>query len=188
MTVSIRLATEFDAEGVTAVYAPFVADTAISFEMVPPSTDEMAERMRVTLATHPWLVAETEGAVVGYAYGAPFRTRAAYRWSAEVSVYIAQTFHRLGIGRRLYAALFELLSKQGYRRAYAGITLPNQASIFLHESMDFETVGAFHQAGYKFGAWHDVAWLQRGLATESATPAEIASVDSVCRDARWHDC
>lgn len=73
-------------------------------------------------------------------------------------------------------------------RAYAGITLPNQASVFLHESMDFETVGTFHEAGYKFGAWHDVTWLQRGLATESATPAEIASVDSVCRDARWHDC
>lgn len=187
MSVSIRLATEFDAGAVHAIYAPVVEKTAISFEMVPPSEDEVAGRLRATLTTHPWIVAEDDGDVLGYAYGSPFRSRAAYRWSSEVSVYIAETSHRTGLGRRLYAALFELLSEQGYRRAYAGITLPNEASVRLHESMGFDTVGVFREAGFKFDAWHDVGWWQRGLANKSATPAQVADVGDVCRAASWSD-
>lgn len=166
----IRMANEADAEAIAAIYAPTVENTAISFETTAPDRDEFARRLCHTLETLPWLVFEAEDGVAGYAYASAFRAREAYRWSCEVSLYVASDAHRGGVGRRLYLALLELLTRQGYRRAFAGITLPNPASVGLHEALGFETVGVYRAAGFKFDAWHDVGWWQRALLLSDAPP------------------
>jgi phosphinothricin acetyltransferase len=163
-----------DGAACAAIYAPYVADTAISFEQDPPSADDMAARIERFSATHAWLVAEHDGRVVGFAYGCPHRERAAYRWAADVSVYIAQDARGRGTGRALYAALFELLEKQNVHVACAGITLPNDASVGLHEAMDFVLVGIYRRIGFKAGSWWDVAWWQRELLPQpDEEPAEL---------------
>lgn len=168
----IRIATEHDAEAIAGIYAPYVRDTAISFELEPPDLAEMAARIRATLATHPWLVYEERGNIVGYAYASVHRPRPAYRWHADVSVYLNSTAHRRGIGRALYTTLLELLVRQGYFTAYAGITLPNAASVGLHEAMGFTLVAAFPKEGNKFGIWHDVGWWQLPLRNFDRPDAE----------------
>lgn len=164
----IRLATPADAAAMAALYAPCVTDTAISFELVPPSADEMAARVARTLPRWPWLVREEGGELLGYAYAGPFAERPCYRWSVTTSVYVHPGHHRRGIGRGLYAALLGLLAEQGFRSAYAGITLPNEASMHLHRSMGFTPVGVYHDAGHKLGRWHDVARVQRALQPGAA--------------------
>jgi L-amino acid N-acyltransferase YncA len=159
----VRDATAADAAACAAIYAPYVTDTAISFELEPPTVEEMAARIEAALRTHAWLVAEADGRVVGYAYAGPFKSRAAYRWSCEVSVYLERGSRRRGLGRALYAALFERLTELGYRTAVAGMTLPNEASAGLHRAMGFEPVGVYREIGFKHGAWRDVAWTQRTL-------------------------
>lgn len=170
MAAIIRMATAEDGEQIAAVYAPSVTSTVISFEMEPPSTAEMGRRITETLVTHPWLVAERDGEVAGYARAGRFKERAAYQWSVETSVYVRTTAHRSGLGRALYGVLFDLLVLQGLYRAYAGVTLPNPASVGLHESLGFTPVGVYRAAGYKFGAWHDVGWWERGLQPLVADP------------------
>jgi phosphinothricin acetyltransferase len=133
----------------------------------------MAERIGTALSSHAWLILESAGRVAGYAYGGPFRSRAAYRWSAEVSVYLERGFERRGGGRSLYQALFSRLSERGFRTAVAGMTLPNDASVALHRAMGFEPVGTYRAIGWKLGAWHDVAWMQRPLTTASGSPSEL---------------
>jgi phosphinothricin acetyltransferase len=123
-----------DASACAAIYAPYVRDTAISFEEEPPDAGELRQRIERISQTHPWLVAEQDGDLVGYAYGCPHRERAAYRWVADVSVYVDQRHQRRGIGRALYAALLGLLERQGLHVACAGVTLPNDASVAIHES------------------------------------------------------
>jgi phosphinothricin acetyltransferase len=172
MTRRVRVATEGDAGAVQAIYAPEVAATAISFEVDPPSADEMRTRIRETLRTHPWFVCEEAGHVLGYAYASPHRPRAAYRWSVDVSVYIDRSARRRGMGRALYAPLFRILARQGYQTAYAGITLPNAGSVGLHEAMGFRLIGVYEAVGYKLGAWHDVGWWALGLGPRPAEPAE----------------
>jgi L-amino acid N-acyltransferase YncA len=172
MTLSVRDATAEDAAACAAIYAPYVTDTAVSFELEPPGDAEMAKRIEKTLRTHAWLVLEDDGRVVGYAYGGPFRERAAYRFSCEVSVYLEVGLRRSGGGRMLYEALLERLTERGYRTATAGMTLPNDASEGFHRAMGFEPVGTFRRVGFKHGAWHDVAWMQRHLATGDGPPAE----------------
>jgi L-amino acid N-acyltransferase YncA len=152
-----------DAAGCAAVYAPYVRDTAVSFEEDAPSGAEMRRRMGTSGARYPWLVAEDGGTVVGYAYASQHRGRAAYRWAVDVAIYLDAGHHRRGIGRALYQALFERLTRQGFRMACAGITLPNAASVALHEKVGFEFVGTYRQIGWKSGRWHDVAWYQRPL-------------------------
>ncbi|HXV92584.1 MAG TPA: arsinothricin resistance N-acetyltransferase ArsN1 family B [Pseudonocardia sp.] len=169
---TVRDASEGDAEACARIYAPYVTDTTISFESEPPSPAEMAERIAAALRTHAWLVLEEQGRVVGYAYGGPFRSRAAYRWSCEVSVYLQPGRRRTGGGRALYEALFTRLAERGYRTAFAGMTLPNDASVGLHRAMGFETIGTFRRVGWKHGAWHDVAWAQRTLGTGEEPPVE----------------
>ena len=159
-----------DAQACAAIYAPFVRDTPISFEVVAPEADDFAERIRRISLTHPWLVAESDGAVAGYAHGSRHRERAAYRWSADVAVYIGAGNQRRGIGRALYGALFELLVRQGLRVACAGITLPNEASVGLHESLGFIPVGIYRRIGWKQGTWWDVGWWQLELAGSSSDP------------------
>ncbi len=163
---------ERDAAACARIYAPHVQASPTSFEEVPPSVEEVATRIRRTTATHPWLVAEADGEVVGYAYACRHRERPAYRWSADVSVYVADGRQREGVGRRLYEALLERLRHQGYRTACAGITLPNEASVALHEQLGFEPVGVFREIGWKAGAWRDVGWWQLELAPGGEPPTE----------------
>jgi phosphinothricin acetyltransferase len=166
MGLTLRRATIGDAPACAAIYAPYVTDTVASFEAEPPSSDEMARRIAVYGASHAWLVAEADdaGTVVGYAYGAPYSPREAYRWTVETTVYLAADApRRTGAGRTLYAALLETLAERGYRRAIAGIALPNDASIGLHRALGFEDVGTLRRVGWKLGAWHDVLRMQRDL-------------------------
>ena len=169
----VRDASERDAEACAAIYAPYVTGTAITFESDPPSAAEMAERIAAAQRTHAWVVLEDQGRVAGYAYGGPFMSRAAYRWSCMVSVYLELGRRRTGGGRALYTALFTRLAERGFRTAVAGMTLPNEASVGLHRAMGFEPVGTYRRIGWKHGAWHDVAWTQRTISTgeePSATP------------------
>lgn len=152
-----------DAAACAALYAPFVRDTAISFEDQPPDERQLAERIERYRSTHEWLVAEDSDELVGYAYACPHRERSAYRWAADVSVYVDPGQHRRGIGRALYRELLDALRAQGFYVACAGVTLPNDASIALHESLGFTPVGIYHRIGFKLGAWWDVSWWQLAL-------------------------
>lgn len=169
----IRDASPLDAEACAAIYAPYVTGTAITFEIEPPTAEEMAARIESAQATHAWMVLEDdEGQVVGYAYGGPMKPRAAYRWSCEVSVYLELGRRRTGGGRALYEALFERLTERGFRTAVAGMTLPNDASVGLHKALGFEEIGTYRKIGWKLDAWHDVHWRQRSLAVLADPPEE----------------
>lgn len=170
--LTIRDATADDAAACAAIYAPYVTGTAITFELDPPGPDAMAERIAAALATYAWVVVESEGGVTGYAYAGQFKTRAAYRWACEVSVYVESGRRRTGAGRRLYTELFDRLTRRGFGIAVSVMTLPNEASVGLHEAMGFERVGVHRQIGYKLGRWHDVALWQRPLAQLGDPPAE----------------
>lgn len=159
----IRLATPDDAPAIAAIYRPYVTDSLVSFELEPPDAAAIADRMAKILGRLPWLLCEESGVAVGYAYAAKYREREAYQWSVETTVYLRRDRHRRGIGRALYTELFGLLVQQGYYTAYAGIALPNAASVGLHESLGFEPVGIYRNAGFKFGGWHDVGWWQKPL-------------------------
>lgn len=170
----IRLAEARDGDALAAIYRPAVTEAAISFELDPPDGAEMARRVERITARTPWLVCvsgDTGGEVLGYAYASPHRDRAAYQWSVEVSAYVRSDMHRSGIARALYTSLFAILTHQGFRNAYAGITLPNAPSVGFHASMGFTPVGVYRGVGYKRGAWHDVAWLERPLAARVGEPA-----------------
>ena len=160
MGVCIRVATEDDAPGMLEIYGPVVRETAISFETHPPDTEEFCGRIRASLEQRLWLVCESNGVIAGYAYATQFNPREAYIWSVEVSVYVHPEFHRRGIGRALYASLFRCLALQGYCTTVARITLPNPASVALHESMGFQAVGVNRGIGFKHGQWHDVGIWQ----------------------------
>ena len=170
--VSIRPAGPDDAAGVLAVYAPIVRETTISFEAEPPSVEEVAARIA---ASHVWLVAEAEREVVGYAYAAPFHPRDAYRWSAEVSIYLGPAARGRGIGKRLVGEVLDRLREMGFVNAFAGITLPNPASVRLFESFEFRKIAHWDQAGYKLGAWHDVAWWQLRLRPATVPPPALST-------------
>lgn len=148
-----------------------MTDSASSFEERAPTAEEFVRRIERTARTHPWLVAEDGEAVIGFAYGCPHRERAAYRWAADVSVYVAPEHHRRGVGRALYGSLLPLLVRQGLHVACAGITLPNEASVALHESFGFTPVGVYRRIGFKRGKWWDVGWWELELR-EPETPAE----------------
>ncbi len=168
----MRPASPGDAQACAAVYAPYVEDTAVTFELQPPSPQQMEQRITAASASHAWLVLEDEGRVVGYAYGGAFHARPAYRWACEVSVYLELGRRRTGSGRALYEALFARLAERGFRTAVAGMTLPNEASVALHRAMGFQTVGVYRRIGFKHGAWHDVEWTQRTLGGGADPPAE----------------
>jgi phosphinothricin acetyltransferase len=171
--MKVRDANEDDADACAAIYAPYVTDTAITFEYEPPSAAEMARRIAAAQRAHAWLVLEDDGRVVGYAYGGPYKERAAYRWSSEVSVYLETGRRRSGSGRLLYAALFERLAERGFHTLVAGITLPNDASEGLHRAMGFEPIGIFRRVGWKHGRWRDVAWAQRSLGMDDEPPVDL---------------
>jgi phosphinothricin acetyltransferase len=159
-----------DAAACAVIYAPYVEDGPTSFEEEAPTAGEMTARIEEMAATHPWLVAEEAGEVVGFAYACRHRSRPAYRWAVDVSVYVAAGHQRYGPGRRLYAQLLDELRERGFRVACAGITLPNEASVALHESFGFEPVGVYRGIGWKAGAWRDVGWWQLELAPAAEGP------------------
>ena len=168
--VMIRPATAADAEACAAIYAPYVLDTSISFEEVPPDPERMRARMAECQRNHEWLIAEHESEVIGYAYGHAFAERAAYRWSCETSIYVALDRRGMGVGRLLYGELLPRLAASGYRRAFAGVTLPNEPSLALHRAFGYEDAGCYRRVGWKQGRWHDVAWLQRDLVADEVDP------------------
>ena len=183
---TIREATGDDAAHIQAIYAPIVCATTISFELEPPSVDEIRRRILHTLPALPWLVCQREQ-LLGYAYASQHRSRAAYQWSVDVSVYVHEQARRMHIGRALYTALFEILALQGFFNAYAGIALPNPASVGIHESLGFVPVGVYRGVGYKLGAWHDVGWWQLALQPHTDKPTPPCTLDEVRGSAGWHE-
>jgi L-amino acid N-acyltransferase YncA len=179
MGVRIRFAEPADAAAIRAVYAPNVETTAISFELHPPTVEEMAARIAKVAAQNPWLVCEIDDVIAGYVYASPHRERAAYRWAVDVAVYVATAHHRRGVGRALYTTLVELLRQQGYFKAYAGITLPNPGSVGVHEAVGFEPLAVYPKVGYKMGAWRDVGWWHLPLRPETADPAEPVPIGEI---------
>jgi phosphinothricin acetyltransferase len=186
MPPTIRLATETDAPTLRAIYAPFCeAGSHVSFEVEPPSVEEMGRRVAKTLAMHPWLIAEESDHILGYVYAGPHRERAAYRWSVDVSAYIGEGCRRAGVGRGLYQSLFEILRLQGFVTAFAGATLPNDASVGVHRSLGFEEVGVYRRVGFKAGAWRDVIWWRLPLREPPDEPAELLTIEEAQRVPEW---
>jgi L-amino acid N-acyltransferase YncA len=187
MTRTIRLAHSNDASMLHAIYAPFVINTPISFELVPPTEQEMRQRIEQILQTHPWLVCEEQGEILGYAYASQHRTRQAYQWSVDVSAYVHERWRGKGIGKALYTSLFALLRLQGFYNVYAGIALPNAASVALHEAMGMRQVGVYSQVGYKQGRWHDVGWWQKTLQPHNPEPAPPLDLESTQKLSEWKE-
>jgi phosphinothricin acetyltransferase len=175
--VTIRAVSLADASAIGAIYAQVVEDTHISFEIDPPSSEEIATRISSVTAAFPWLVATDDGDVVGYAYAGPHGERAAYRWSVDTSIYLAAGARGRGVGTTLYRELLSELTALGYVSAFAGIALPNDASVALHQRAGFASVGSFPLAGFKLGRWWDVALLRRALNEPTATPEPPARWD-----------
>jgi L-amino acid N-acyltransferase YncA len=167
---TVRFAEAGDAAAIAEIYRPEVEASAISFETEAPDAAEMARRIAATLERVPWLVCARADEVLGYAYASRHRERAAYRWCVDASAYVHLDWRRHGVGRALYTALFALLVEQGFYAAHAGITLPNRASVALHESVGFRPVGVYPRVGYKLGAWHDVGWWQLPLRERVGEP------------------
>jgi L-amino acid N-acyltransferase YncA len=161
--IAIRVAHPDDAAACATIYAPICTSTHITFEEEAPSVEEMRARIERTLERTPWLVAVESGDVIGYTYASQHRERPGYRWSIDVSVYLDERARGRGIGRALYAQLFPILERQGFRRAYAGVALPNDASIALHRTLGFEPIGVYRRVGWKFDRWYDVIWLGRDI-------------------------
>ena len=189
----IRLATADDATQIAEIYRPAVETNATSFEATAPDSTEMARRIVTTIQRFPWLVADEAGFVRSYAYASAHRDRTAYQWSVEVSAYVRSGAQRQGTARALYTSLFAILALQGFRNAYAGITLPNHASVGFHMAMGFTRVGVFKGIGYKHGAWHDVAWFERALRAHDIEPdcpqplAEISATSEFAAAVRAGD-
>jgi phosphinothricin acetyltransferase len=185
MTASIRLATEADSAAIAMIYAPYCISTPVSFEEIAPTSQEMAERIRKITQQYPWLALDEGGILAGYAYASQHRQRPAYRWSVDVSVYVEPRFRRRGVGRSLYVALIGSLWQLGYVKAYAGITLPNPASVGLHQAVGFEPVGVYRGVGYKLNSWHDVGWYQLPIQEERPAPAAPRSVTTIINSPEW---
>ena len=170
--LKVRAAQVEDGAAVAGIYGPYVRDTAISFEADAPTAAVMAERISATLPTHPWLVAERDGAVVGFTYAGKHSQRVAYRWTVNVTVYVDGNERRGGVGRQLYGALITTLRMQGFRSAFSEIVLPNTGSVRLHERMGFKHLGVHRDIGHKLGQWHDIGYWRLGLSEGSAPPQE----------------
>ena len=175
----VRLASAADAAAIAAIYAPYVIGTIVSFEAEPPDEAEMRRRIESGGGLHPWLAAEADGRLAGYASASAFRPRAAYRYCVETSVYLDSAACGRGIGRTLYARLLSLLEEQGFTQAIGAISLPNAPSVRLHEALGFEQAGVYRQVGWKCGGWHDVGLWQRALAPATTPPSEPKPVAEV---------
>lgn len=175
----IRMATPTDAAALLAIYKKYITDTTVSFETEVPTVEAFAERMEKTLAWFPWLVMEVDGVIAGYAYASKHRERAAYRWSADLSVYVGERFHRQHIATELYRELLDFLRKQGYYTVYAAVATPNPNSEAFHKAFGFRTVGVFQKVGFKLGRWCGVTWFELPLRTYTAEPEEPVPIGTV---------
>jgi L-amino acid N-acyltransferase YncA len=184
---TIRIADRADGRGLAEIYAPIVAASPISFEMEPPTAHEMEDRIAAGLKFAPWLVCVEAERVDGYAYASLHRERAAYRWCVDVSVYVRDGCRRTGIGRSLYQSLLTLLRLQGFYAAHAGITLPNESSVRLHESLGFRPVAVYPRVGFKGGAWYDVGWWQLALRDRIGEPEPTWSMEALRLSPRWQE-
>lgn len=167
----IRLANKHDAAQILDIYSPYIENTPISFETIVPSIEEMETRIERVLANNPWLVFEESNSILGYAYASKHRERAAYKWAVDVSAYVRQDCRGKGIGKALYAALLSILKLQGYCNVYAGICLPNESSVGIHEYFSFRKIAHFNKVGYKFSQWHDVGWWELFLEQHNTKPS-----------------
>lgn len=176
---TIRMAKESDAEALLSIYAPYVLETAITFEYAVPTIEDFRQRIRHTLSRYPYLVAETDSTIVGYAYASPFKSRAAYDWSVETSIYLDMAYRGKGIGDRLLAALEEILKRQNILNVNACIAYPNPGSIAFHERHGYRTVGHFTACGYKLGVWYDMIWMEKMLGEHPENPGAVISVQDL---------
>ncbi|MCY4072549.1 MAG: GNAT family N-acetyltransferase [Chloroflexi bacterium] len=176
MSVMIRLASKKDAPQILEIYSPIVRLTHISFEHEVPDGSEIAERIAKTLCQYPWLVCEIESRIAGYAYASAFRSREAYQWTTETTVYVHEGYQRRGVSRALYSSLLAILRAQGYRSAIGVIALPNTASIRAHETLGFQEIGTFRNVGFKAGAWRDTGWWQLDLSPALERPPPPQSI------------
>lgn len=177
--MEIRMATEQDLSRILEIYAPYIENTACSFEYTVPSLAEFTQRFQKITEKFPWLVWEEDGAVQGYAYGSLPFARAAYQWSAEASIYLCPQAQGKGIGRKLYAALEELLQKQGYKKVFAIITTANEDSIAFHRAVGYRYVATLPDCGFKFGAWYGTVWMEKELNTWAAPPRQPVSIQQL---------
>lgn len=175
----LRLATPADGPACSAIYAPYVTDTCISFELTPPDGVEVGERIARTLGRMPWVVAEMDGVVRGYACAGRFRDRAAYAWTAETTVYVDRDFHGRGLGRATLRAVIATLRLQGFHSAVAGVTPPNPASVGLHETLGYRRIGLLEEVGWKDGRWHGVEFFALELSPAEQAPVPIRSLDEI---------
>ena len=162
-----------DVQGIIEIYAPYVKQHWSSFEESVPGEKEMIKRLKSGMKKYPWLVAEHERTVAGYAYAGPHRSRKAYRWTSEVSAYIHPEFKRTGVASRLYLALFELMRAQNIYQALAGISMPNRASSEFHRYMGFHQIALYSNVGFKMHGWRDVEWLSKTLIPHDHVPNEF---------------
>lgn len=184
-TMKIRFATEADCESILEIYAPYIMNTVITFEYQVPSIEKFRERIHTIQKNHPWLVCEIDRTIVGYAYASPFGEREAYQWSADLSVYLRPEYRRKNIGKALYWALMELLKLQGYRNVYGVVTQHNRGSELFHESLGFQSVGIFHDVGFKFDKWLSVQWYEFYLQEHTPSPVSpqpVQAIDITQRD------
>ncbi len=168
--MQIRVATPADAAALLAIYAPYVENTAVTFEHVVPTVAEFEERVRQTLEKYPYLIAEENGKLLGYAYASAFKGRAAYAWSVETSIYVRMDLCRSGVGKQLYQKLEELLYRQHICNLCACIAYPNPGSVAFHEHFGYKQVAHFTSSGYKNGAWYDMIWMEKELCPHSIPP------------------
>ncbi len=169
--IVIRQAGEDDAAAMLALYAPYVEQTTVSSEYEAPAPAEFLQRLLTYTQQMPWLLCEIDGELAGYGYASPHRTRAGYQWSAETSIYVAPAYHRRGVARALYTAIFELLAAQGYYNIFVGITSPNERSIKFHSAMGFVISGSYQDSMFKFGLWRDVIWMAKSLRPHDTAPS-----------------
>lgn len=168
--VEVRIATPLDAENILEIYAPYVLSHATTFEIHVPTIEDFRQRISQILLKFPWIVCYINNSLAGYTYASPFKEREAYQWSAECSVYLSHAFMNKGIGRVLYKTLFPILKHQGIRNVFAGITLPNDPSVRLHEKLGFKSIAVYENIGYKLGHWHNVGWWKLQLNEYSTEP------------------
>lgn len=179
-SLRIRMAVTEDTDALLAIYAPYVANTAITFEYTVPDSDEFKQRIVRTLEKYPYLIAERNGTILGYAYASAFKGRAAYDWAVETSIYVDQNCQNQGIGRQLYAVLEQTLKKQNILNSYACIAYPNPGSIRFHEQLGYQTIGHFTKCGYKLGKWYDMIWMEKMLGEHSPRPAAFIPITQIC--------
>ena len=176
--VDIVCAEAFDAQAVLSIYAPYIRSTPVTFETEVPSVSEFAERIETISGEFPYLLLFVDSELVGYAYAHKQAERAAFRWNAELSVYLRMDWRGKGLGRPLYQLLIDLLGMQGYVNVYGVITGSNEGSIAMHEKMGFAIIGRHERTGFKFGQWHDTVWMHKRIGGDGA-PGEIVRFDAL---------